>query len=141
MRSLHLLGIAAQAEGLRLKRVAGTQVRGLVLMVVAGLFGLVTLGLLHAAGWMWLARSYGGLNATLGLALADALIMGVLLLMARERKDPIAEEALLVRRESLAAISRGSVLQDALAAMPWQKPAMAIGGMLAERFLRRSSRR
>ena len=141
MRSLHLLGIAAQAEGLRLKREVGTQVRGLVLRVVAGLFGLVTLGLLHAAGWMWLEQYYGVLHATLGLALVDALIMGVLLFMARRRRDLIAEEALLVRRESLAAISRGSVLQDALAAMPWQKPAMAIGGMLAERLFRRGNRR
>lgn len=101
-RSVHLLGLAAQAELLRLKREAGSMARSLVFQVAAGFFGLIVLGLLHAAAWIWLAERSGGLLATLYVAGGDAIVMAVLLFLARRRTDPAAQEALMVRREALA---------------------------------------
>ncbi|TCH96154.1 hypothetical protein EJV46_21475 [Roseococcus sp. SYP-B2431] len=136
MRSLRLLGVAAEAEALRLKREAGAFARSTILQVAAGLFGLVALGLLHAAAWIWLEQGQGPLWATLWLALADLVVMGALLLLSRRRYDPVAHEALMLRRQSLAQLRAVSPMDEALSLVRWRWAA-EMGGLVMEQFLKR----
>ncbi|MDB5380090.1 MAG: hypothetical protein JWR00_4536 [Rubritepida sp.] len=136
MRSLRLLGVAAEAEALRLKHEGGALARSLVFQAAAGLFGLVALGLLHAAAWIWLNSSQGPLWATLWLALADLVVMGLLLLLSRRRYDPVAHEALILRRQAVAQLRAVSPMNEALSLVRWRMVA-EIGGLFVEQFLKR----
>lgn len=136
MRSLRLLGVAAEAEALRLKREAALLARSTLLQVAAGLFGLVALGLLHAAAWIWLERSQGALWATLWLALADLVVMGLLLLLSRRRYDPVAHEAMMVRRQAVAELRAVSPMDEALSLVRWRWAAEMIA-LVVEQVLRR----
>lgn len=136
MRSLRLLGVAAEAEALRLKREAGAFARSTVLQVAAGLFGLVALGLLHAAAWIWLEQSQGSLWATLWLALADLVVMGLLLLLSRRRYDPVAQEALMLRQQAVAQLRAVSPMDEALSLVRWRWAAEMLG-LVAEQVLKR----
>lgn len=136
MRSLRLLGVAAEAEALRLKREAGAFARTTLLQVAAGLFGLAGLGLLHAAAWIWMSESQGPLWATLWLALADLVVMGLLLLLSRRRYDPVAHEAELLRRQSMAQLRAISPMEEAMSLVRWRWAA-DIGAMIVEQFLKR----
>lgn len=135
LRAFELLGVAAEAEGLRLKRSAQASVRSAVMMGVAGVFGVAALVFLHIAGWMALRDSYGGLYACIGVAVADLLIMGAVLLLGRKRRDPVAEAALMVRKTSLAEAARAP-LGDALNLFGVRSPVSIAGGMVAERLVR-----
>lgn len=108
MRLLRLLGAAAQAESLLLRRQGALLGRSAVLRGVAAVFGGAAAVMLHVGGWIWLEREYGALYAALILAAANATIMLLLLWMARERHDPIAAEALRLRNQSLAQITTPS---------------------------------
>lgn len=140
MRRLRLLGVAAEAEALRLKREGGALARSLVFQAAAGLFGLVALGLLHAAAWIWLNDTQGGnqgpLWATLWLALADLVVMGLLLLLSRRRYDPVAHEALILRRQAVAQLRAVSPMNEALSLVRW-RTAAEIAGLFVEQFLKR----
>lgn len=136
MRSLRLLGVAAEAEALRLKREAGAFARSTVLQVAAGLFGLVALGLLHAAAWIWLERSQGALWATLWLALADLVVMGLLLVLSRRRYDPVSREALMLRQQAMAQLRAVSPMDEALSLVRWRWAAEILG-LVAEQVLKR----
>lgn len=136
MRSLRLLGVAAEAEALRLKREAGAFARTTLLQLAAGLFGLIALGLLHAAAWLGMAPSQGAIWATLWLALADLLLMGLLLLLSRRRHDPVAQEALMIRRQTLAQLRAVSPLEEALTLVRWRWAADIVG-MIVEQVSKR----
>ncbi len=141
LRAFQLLGIAAEAEGLRLKRNAQSSIRGVVMSVVAGVFGAAALVFLHIAGWIALRDLYGGLYASLGVALADLVLMGVMLMLGRNRRDPVAEAALAVRKTSLAEAARAPLLGDLLGLVGLRSPASIAGGLVAERLVRALSRR
>ncbi len=136
MRSLRLLGVAAEAEALRLKREAGALARSTLLQAAAALFGLIALGLLHAAAWIWLAETQGTLWAFLWLALGDLVLMVLLLLVSRRRPDPVAQEALMLRRQTMAQLRAVSPMDEAMSLVRW-RTAVEIGGLVFERFLRR----
>lgn len=106
MRSLGLLGAAAEAEGLRLRREASGLVRSAACGGVAALFGIAALVLLHIAGWTALEHRFGAIPASLFLAVADLAAMGVVLVLGRRRHDPIAAAAAMMRDQSLAAAAR-----------------------------------
>ena len=135
-RAFRLLGVAAEAEGLRLKRTAKASVRSAVMSVVAGVFGLAALVFLHLAGWLALRDAYGSLYASLGVAAADLVLMGIILLMARSRPDPVAEAALMVRRTSLAEAARVPLIGDLAGLIGLRSPVSVAGGMLAERLVK-----
>jgi hypothetical protein len=150
MRSLRLLEIAAQAEALRLRRGASGMARGVAFQAVALLFGLVSLGLLHAAGWIWIAGRHEPLTAALVLAGIDLLLAGLALLLARPRHDAVAAEALRVRQESLAEVARASPVRGLVAMLVGNQLAQAsatrglageIGAGLVEGVVRGLSRR
>jgi hypothetical protein len=141
MRSIDLLAVAAEAENLRLKLGAASLGRQAVLAAAAALFGLVALGLLHAAGWIWLAAQQGPLAAALLLALFDAGLMTLLLWLARPRPDPAAIEALRLRRQALALLGETSPIGEAISGFRWRRPVFELGGLLAEHLIRRLPRR
>jgi hypothetical protein len=114
MRSLHLLEFAAQAEILRLKREGGSMARSVLLMVVAGLLGLIVLGLLHAAAWIWLSQRFGYLASTLCLALGDLILVGIFYALSRKSPDPVAHEALVVRRQAMAQLRASLAVRQLL---------------------------
>ena len=105
--------------------------RTILLSVIAGVFGLAMLALLHMAGWMWLEQRYGPITATLLVALADGLLTVILLLMARGGHDPVAEEALQLRRQSISLLTSPSALRP-----QWERLAMEVGGMIIDRMTR-----
>lgn len=136
MRTFRLLGVAAQAESLRLRRGAGAMARTAALLAAAALFGLVTLGLLHVAAWIWFERHSDSLWATLYLALADLVLVLILAFASRSRRDPIAEEALQLRQQSLAQIGQISPLSEALSLVRMRQ-AVGLGGHVLRAFRRR----
>lgn len=141
LRAFRLLGVAAEAETLRLKRTAQASVRGAVMSAVAGVFGVAALIFLHIAGWIALRDLYGSLHASLGVALADILLMGLILLLGRTRRDPVAEAALMVRQTSLAEAGRTPLLGDLMGLVGLRSPVSIAGGMVAERLVRAFTRR
>ena len=105
MRTLRLARIAAEAEGLRLRR----QVQRTVVRVVTGVIGLMFLGwavvFAQVAAWLWLRDSVGwsAAGAAAAIAGADLVVAGVLALaMARSSPGRVEREALQVRRQALA---------------------------------------
>ena len=71
MRALRLIGLAAQAEGLILRRQGATMGRTAVLSFAAGAFGITALAMLHVAGWIWFKQEYGAFYAALIAALMN----------------------------------------------------------------------
>ena len=102
MRSLRLLGAAAEAESLRLRRQAAQAARRGAFYAVAGAFGLAAVAMLHVAGWIAISEAHGSLVAALALAGIDLVIMGIVLFVGRARPDPVAQAALVLRERSMA---------------------------------------
>jgi hypothetical protein len=141
MRSLDLLSIAAQAEGLRWRREAAGAARRIVFGIAAAGFGLAAAVLLHVAGWIALAEAQGPLVAALVLAGVDVALAMLLLLIGRRRPDPLAQEALHVRELAMLRLGQVSIVQDGLALLGWRVPAMAIGSIVTEQVVRALRRR
>lgn len=138
MRALRLLAVAAEAEGLRLRREAALLARSAVLFAAAAVFGLALLVMLHVAAFAWLAPSWGPAMAALLVAAGDLLIALALVLIGRPGNDPVAQEALAIRRASLAEATehpfRGLVSVGGVARS-------SVGQMVAERAIRSVLRR
>jgi uncharacterized membrane protein len=108
MRPVRLAQIAAQAEGLRLRRRARRLVIQVVLAVMALPFLLACLGFLEAAFWNFVARHFQAEEAAL-IVVGGNLLVALLLLglaMARGSEDRVALEALEVRRRALDSVQR-----------------------------------
>lgn len=134
MRALRLIGLAAQAEGLLLRRQGASIGRTAVLSFAAGAFGVTALAMLHVAGWIWFKAEYGPLYAALILAGIDAVLMGLLLFLARNQKDPVAEEATRLRDQSIALLTNPT---GSAGGAGWERLAMEAIGVAAERWLRK----
>jgi hypothetical protein len=141
MRSLRLIEIAAEAEALRLRRQVCVYGRSAAFYAVAALFGIATLVLLHAAAFMAIAEAKGPMAATLWLAAFDAIAMLALFLIGRRRPDPIAAEALTMRRQAVAELRRTSLFGEALTLLRWRRPVAAMGSVVAEGVARAIARR
>ncbi len=101
---------------------------------VAALCGVAALIMAHVAAWYLLVLPLGPAGAAGAVAGADLLIAGLFLLLARPRFDPVAQEALMLRREMVgAALGPGS-------ASNLLRPAVALGGLVVEHFLSRRRR-
>lgn len=131
MRTLRLLAAAAEAEGLRLKRNGAAMGRRAAMTAIAAVCGLAALIMLHIACWYLLVLPLGPAGAAGAVALMDLLIAGLFLLLARSRYDPVAQEALMLRREMVrAAIGPGS-------ASNLLRPAVSLGRMVVGYLLSR----
>jgi len=135
MRTFQLLAAAAEAEGLRLRRTGAVLGRRAALMAVAAVCGVAALIMLHSAAWYLLVVPLGPAGASGGVALGDLVIAGIFLFLARSRVDPVAQEALAMRREAL----RAAVSPGALTANLW-RPAVTVGSIIANMVMARRGR-
>jgi hypothetical protein len=111
MRLLRLGKIAAQAEALRLRRLARRQMRRGAYGAIAALFALSLLAWLHIAGGLALAQMVGPVRAALIVAGVDLVIAGIFgAVAASNRPDRIEREALAVREEARAQMAEAAVM-------------------------------
>ena len=134
MRAFRLIAVAAQAEGLLLRRQGALIGRTALLAVIAVVFGLAVILLLHIAGWLWLENREGALAACLWMALIDAAMVALLVYLARPRNDPVADEALTVRKRSLSMLG-GADGQERQ--YDWARLALEGFGAVIERWIKR----
>ncbi len=107
MRAVELAKVAAAAEALRLRRLARRQAIRAGMGVGAALFGLAVFVLLHVLVYDALESFLRPWIAALILLAIDLVIAGVLVWMAlNSAPDRIEQEALAVRRQSLAEARR-----------------------------------
>lgn len=116
MRILRLARIAAEAEALRLRRVARGTAGRAVRAALALPFLLAGLGFLELAFWFYLAARLPGWAAALAEAGANLLLALLFALPAllRPMEDPVAREAARLRREAVAGIEERLRLGPAL---------------------------
>lgn len=142
MRGIELGKVAAQAELLRVKRIArrtGTQI---VAFVVAGLFGLFALAFLHVLAWQALARpdAVGPIWASAIVLAVDLVIALIGLMLGRGKiADPIEIEARITRDRSLTEMRNAfafTALTAALTGPIGRRAGMALVGLI-RRSLRR----
>ena len=131
MRLLGLLGVAAQAEGLRLRRTVRMNMRRGGWLAGAALFAVAAVGLAHVAAIAELAPRLGVAAACAIMALADVALAGILAFIGRSREDAVAQEALALRRASLAAAARRP-MRDAAALAFSAAPGPALGALAGE---------
>ena len=117
MRTLRLAQVAAQAEGLVLKRTALRFGKRAAFGAVAGVFALALLVMLHVTGWIAL-NSLGGVTPfwssviVLGI---DLLLAGLFGLLARGTlPDTVEREAMELRDRSLLELRNTALLGLAL---------------------------
>jgi hypothetical protein len=107
VRTTRLARLAAEAELLLIRREIKTVIRRAIYGMVAAVFALGALALLHLLGYAAL-RQYAQLPqvASAGIVLAvDVVIAVIFLLLANgAMPDPVAAEARLIRDQSLAQI-------------------------------------
>jgi hypothetical protein len=102
MRLIRLLRLAAQAEGLRWRRMGRGYAIQAGYAAGAAVFGLLLLIMLHMAAFAWIARGQGPVAAALIVAAFDLVVAGLLgWLAARHAEDPVAIEAERVRDDAL----------------------------------------
>ena len=110
MRTVSLAKLAAQSEVLLLKRNAGAIARRVAYGAVAALFGIGVLFGLHILGFMALVQ-YAHLSSFVSAAIVfgvDVVITGIFAVLASGAvKDPIAEEARMLRDRSIEQIREG----------------------------------
>jgi len=102
MRALRLAQIAAEAEALRLRRIARRTVFRAVYAVLALFFVVAALGVVHVFGWLELVRFVTPISATLiliGVDLLIAVIFGILAASAGPGR--IEKEALQIRNTAV----------------------------------------
>lgn len=135
MGPLRLLGVAAEAEGLRLRRSCGLAARRAAWLGGAAAFGVAALALAHVAAVELMLPHLGLAGACGVIALADLVLAGMLVLVARQLRDPVMDEALLLRRASLAAAaSNNALLSGGANAVPVLG---AIAGTVLAEWMRR----
>lgn len=132
MRMFRMLGVAAQAEGIRLRRSIGSSARQAGWIAGAALFGAAALVTAHVALVAQLAPAYGMAAAAGIVALGDLAIAGILALLSRRRADPIAEEARMLREAMLSAAMARDPLRDALGLALGNASAPLLGAVAAE---------
>ncbi len=123
MRALRLARIAAEAEGVRLRRRAQRALIAAILASIASVFMLGALVFCHVAAWFYLRAHWEQPATALILAGADVLLALVLVLFAaRSTTSRVELEALAVRQRALESI--GSTL--AISAMATQLLRLAV---------------
>ena len=104
MRTVRLARVAAQAEILLLRRLLAVAIRHAIFGVIAAIFAIAVLVLLHVVAVLAL-ETFAGLSPilsvaiVLGVDLAVAALFGVL--AAGKITDPVADEARRVRDTSI----------------------------------------
>jgi hypothetical protein len=134
MRLLQMLSVAAQAEGIVLRREMRGAVRQAIWVAVAFLFGTAAVVTAHVAAVAQLLPAYGMAAAAAIVAACDVVIAGLLLLLARRRVDPVAEEARVLRETMVSAVMRRDPMRDALGLAMRGGAAPLVGAVVADVF-------
>ncbi|MBR0652639.1 hypothetical protein GXW78_23480 [Roseomonas terrae] len=113
MRLFRMLGVAAEAEGIRLRRELRSTALQAGWIAAAAVFGVAAVATAHVAAVAALTGRYGFPTAAGMVAAGDLVVAVILLLCSRRRPDPVAEEARLLRQTMMTAVTR-SPLQGAL---------------------------
>ncbi len=132
MRLIQTLGVAAQAESLRLRREVRGTARQAAWIAAASLFGVAAVVTIHLAAIAYLAPQQGLAVAAGIVAVADLVIAGIFLLLARRRVDPVAEEARALRVATLASLTRRDPLRGVLGMALRSGSAPVLGAVAAE---------
>ncbi|MBW6398312.1 hypothetical protein KPL78_10665 [Roseomonas sp. HJA6] len=132
MRVLQMLDVAAQAEGVRLRREATVLVRRAGWIAVAGVFGTAALATAHVAAVAQLVPAFGLAVAAAMIAAADLVLAGIFAMLARPRPDPVAEEARALRQTMLASVGARNPLRDALGFAATRAAVPLLGAVVAE---------
>lgn len=133
MRLLQMMGVAAQAEGIRLRRELHGTARQAGWIAAAALFGAAALATAHVAIVAQLMPRHGLAAAAAMMAAADLVIAGALALLARRPADPVAEEARALRETMLAAMARPEPLLGASAPLIGAVTAEAVAAWMQRR--------
>ncbi len=108
MRTVTLARIAAEAEGIRLKRLARRQAMRVGYLAVASLFGLFLAVMLHLSVFEYLAPIVGRGATALILAGIDLLIMALFAVLAlRDVQSAQEREAELISRQARGELADG----------------------------------
>ncbi len=132
MRVIRMLSVAAQAEGIALRRDVRNTARQAGWVVLAMLFAAAAVVTAHVAVVAQLAPDLGMAAAAGVVAAGDIIIAGVLALLARHRVDPVAEEARALRATMLSAVARPDPVRSALDIVMRDGSAPLIGAVTAE---------
>ncbi|MBP0446082.1 hypothetical protein J8J14_15010 [Roseomonas sp. SSH11] len=127
LRTFGLVGMAAQAEGRRLKAKANATARSAAFYAAAALMGLAAFVMLHVLGWHAARNSFGPTTSALIVMVVDLVLAGLLVFLAsRNTKAQEEMEAQAVRNVALTGAA-----QSAIASFTTQgAPLMALGGIL-----------
>jgi hypothetical protein len=132
MRLLQMLSVAAQAEGIVLRRELRGTMRRAGWVVFVFVFAMAAIVTAHVAAVAQFTPTHGVAAAAGMVAAGDVLIAGVLLLLSRRRADPIAEEARALRETMLSAATRRDPMRDALGLVMGGGAAPLLGAVTAD---------
>ena len=149
MRSVRLAKVAARAETVRIRRLLSRTVKRVVFGVVAALFAVACLVLVHVLGFEALTQfaamaPFWAALIVFGVDVVFTVIFGIL--AAGVVPDPIEREALALRQRSVGEL-RGALARDALLGSAGglfgrrsQGLGMTLGSSLVRSLLRRARR-
>jgi hypothetical protein len=104
VRTLEILGLAAEAEVERWKLQALRQARRAVLFGIGGIMAVAALAMLNLCAWLALARLLGPVWAAAAVAAGDLLLALIFFAIASSNRRGAAEvEALALRMQALTA--------------------------------------
>lgn len=132
MRLLQMLSVAAQAEGIVLRREMRGALRRAGWIAAAFLFVAAAVVTAHVAAIAQLAPLYGVAGAAAIVAAADLVIAGLLAVFARRRIDPVAEEARALRETMMSAATRQDPVREILGLAMQQGATPLFGAVAAE---------
>ncbi|WP_159349823.1 hypothetical protein [Roseomonas harenae] len=126
LRTFSLVGMAAQAEGRRLKAKANAAATRAAFYAAAGLMGVAAFVMLHVLGWYAARNSFGPITSALIVLVADLVLAGVFVFLASRNTTAREEiEAQAVRNVALTGAAQSAVSGFTTQAAPL----MALGGI------------
>lgn len=144
MRTVELAKAAAQAEKLRLQRIATRKIMRVAFYAGAGVFGVAALVLLHVVAYHAMVPRLSPLVASIIILVVDLVIAGILgFLGSRDAPDDIEIQARMIRDQAMSEIKTSLALATMLGPVSRvagkRRTAGLALGALATRLLARRS--
>ena len=126
IRTFSLVGMAAQAEGRRLKAKANATAMKVAFYAAAGVMGLAAFVMLHVLAWHGARAYFGPVVSALVVLVADLAVAGIFVFLASRNTSAREEmEAQAVRNVALTGAAQSAVSGFTTQAAPL----MALGGI------------
>ena len=144
MRTVELAKAAAQAEKLRLQRIATRKGMRVAYYAGAGVFGIAALVLLHVVAYHAMVPALSPLAASAIILVVDLVLAGVLAFLGgRDAPDDIEVQARMIRDQALtelrSSLTLAALLGPASRIVGKRRTAGLALGALATRLLARRS--